>query len=294
MSLLITADVFAASVGSVDLLTFSWSIQNGSAKVDSASATPGTTTSSSSPWCTSSNNRGTCGVALAIYNDDFIGGFYVFSSGPIKSYSAKLAADAVNAISGKTFDFSLFGSKVNSSNAKYACLYKYQNAGGSEGYSLMNGPCSGGDIPPTPTPISCDLSLPSGNTIDFGDISAAKFITAGAGNTLAGITPQSRDLRITCSRASSSPAYIRLTTTGNASGQVIVSDNQDVGFVLSGDNGTNSNVLIPNSANSKMVVPFNGSISASAKITALPASVTGNRPTAGKFASTAILSITWN
>lgn len=134
-------------------------------------------------------------------------------------------------------------------------------------------------------PQSCILNADQTITIDFGNISSAAFKTAGA--KADGVAPKPTTIAIQCINIEEGQANLTMRLGANTvSGNAIVSDNKDVGFVVT-DN--NNNPLKPNDLSS--VIPFllDPNAKASVTIKAYPVSVTGIKPVEGPVTSLAYL-----
>ena len=174
-----------------------------------------------------------------------------------------------------------------------ACVWKYERGNGLSGNTELGGVCSVGYIPPIPVPANCDLSIDN-SVMDFGDISSTAFLNAGAGGKPSGTSVQQRTLNVSCSSPQSALAKLRVTTN-KASGNMLVSSNQDVGFLLSaGESDPTVKPLTPNQSSSSYTVKLDNQGKASVAIKAVPVSVTGEKPIAGSFTSNALLHISWD
>ena len=66
----------------------------------------------------------------------------------------------------------------------------------------------------------------------FGDIGASLFGAAGPGNRPAGVMPQTKSIAVKCTNVAAQ-AYLTMRLEASAvSGQAMVSDNQDLGFIV--------------------------------------------------------------
>lgn len=84
-------------------------------------------------------------------------------------------------------------------------------------------------------------------------------------------------------------------TTDSASGNMLVSSNKDVGFLVSaGANDPAVQPLTPNALSGGYELTLDSTGQASIPIKAIPVNVTGNKPVAGTFSSHALLNISWN
>lgn len=135
-------------------------------------------------------------------------------------------------------------------------------------------------------PQTCTLNAGQIVNVDFGNISSAAFKSSGAKPD--GVNPITRNITVNCDNIASSTAMEMRLQADKVSGNAVVSDNNDVGFVVADSIG---NVLTPNSLSS--VIPFmlNSSSGANVTIRIYPVSVTGNKPSEGTVTSHAYLRI---
>jgi len=137
-------------------------------------------------------------------------------------------------------------------------------------------------------PQSCTLNAGQIISIDFGDIGAAAFQQAGAGNKPYGINPQTRNIGIQC-KSIGGEALLSLRVEANkAVGNAIVSDNPDLGFIIA---DSKLNPLKPNNIDSKIPFVLDDNAAANVPISAWPVSVTGKKPAEGKFTSEGYLRV---
>ncbi len=140
-------------------------------------------------------------------------------------------------------------------------------------------------------PQSCEVNAGQVVEFDFGDIGAALFSQAGAGNRPQGVTPQSKTVAIKCTNVAAQ-AYLSMRLEAEkASGQTMVSDNPDLGFVVANASGT---PLTPNNLSSKIPFQLDDNASASVGIRAWPVSVTGNKPAEGPFTARGYLRVDYD
>ena len=140
-------------------------------------------------------------------------------------------------------------------------------------------------------PQSCELNLGQVIEFDFDNIGASLFRDAGVGNRPQGVDPQTKTVAIKCTNVDSQAALTLRLEAEKASGDMMVSDNSDLGFKVASANGT---PLTPNTLASK--IPFRLDEAASARITiqAWPVSVTGNKPTEGPFTALGYLRVDYD
>ncbi|RLM28250.1 mannose-binding protein [Brenneria alni] len=157
----------------------------------------------------------------------------------------------------------------------FPIFYLYANQGGAG--QGTGSPLAMGYLSASVTvPQSCTLNAGQIISIDFGSVSSGAFKTAG--EKAEGIAPVSRNIGIECNGIEAQASLSLRVQADTVQGNMIVSDNPDVGFVITDSSG---NPLTPNNLSS--VIPFLLDDAASADVTigAYPASVTGNAPTEG-------------
>jgi len=135
-------------------------------------------------------------------------------------------------------------------------------------------------------PEQCVLNAGNVLTMDFGTLSTGAFKTAGAKPE--GVNPIARSVALQCSNLQQRAALTMRVQADNVIGSTIVSDNPDVGFVVTDNSNT---ALTPNLSSS--VIPFNLDDNGSARVTikSFPVSVTGQRPADGPVSSRAYLRV---
>lgn len=275
--------------GDLNVDAFTWSFGPNGIVVNSSAASP----ILAGPLCWSGSK---CGIAVGVLIESQVGTtdslFFLQASGVPPNFTIDNAVSAINGLAGKTISGT---SGLNRPGDKVeACLWVYNKDANQEGYSrFLNGVCNTGYIPPVPVPTNCDLSMDN-SVIDFGDISSSAFLSAGSGGKPAGVGIQQRTLNVSCSSPQSAQAKLRMTTD-KASGNMLVSSNQDVGFLLSaGENDPTVKPLTPNLSSSSYPVKLDNQGKASVAIKAVPVNVTGKKPAAGTFTSNALLDISWD
>ncbi|MGR3184271.1 fimbrial protein [Enterobacter cancerogenus] len=137
-------------------------------------------------------------------------------------------------------------------------------------------------------PQTCELDTGQTVTMYFGDIGASAFPQAGAGNRPAGVNPQTHSIAIQCKNIDAQAMLSLRVEADKVSGNAIVSDNPDLGFVVA--NGK-QNPLTPNTIDSKIPFQLDDSGAATVPVSAWPVSVTGNKPAEGKFTSEGYLRV---
>ncbi|WP_080724316.1 fimbrial protein [Raoultella planticola] len=272
--------------GLINLTQFSWVIDGNNLKITSAAANvssyPGST------FCGYDYHDGKpayfdiCGVAIYLQP----GSLYLLSSSSGAGFTAQSAVSAINSLANKSFPLSAFG--VSSvTNSSRACLYMYRKSKYEDTREYMPGVCSGGGIAPQPATVKCVSDI-NNNAIDFGNISAARFVDAGAGNIPEGVRPQTRNVEIKCENAAQGTKLKVLLKANKPQGNILISDNPDVGFIINNSSGQK---LVPNNTGSSISAPLDSNHSASIAVNAAPVSVTGKKPVAGPFTATATLEI---
>ncbi|AHG20870.2 adhesin [Chania multitudinisentens RB-25] len=141
-------------------------------------------------------------------------------------------------------------------------------------------------------PQSCEIDAGQIVEFDFGDIGASLFSQAGAGNRPPGVTPQAKPVKIQCSDGVAAEAYLSLRLeVEKAQGQIMVSDNPDVGFIVANASGT---PLTPNTLGSKIPFRLDDNRVANVELRAWPVSVTGNKPAEGPFTARGYLRVDYD
>lgn len=140
-------------------------------------------------------------------------------------------------------------------------------------------------------PQTCEINAGQVVEFDFGDIGASLFSQAGAGNRPKGVNPQTKTVAIKCTNVDAQ-AYLSLRLEAElASGTAMVSDNRDLGFMVSDSAGT---PLTPNNIASKVGFRLDGGGVASVPIRAWPVSITGNKPSEGPFTARGYLRVDYD
>ncbi|MDX5627703.1 MULTISPECIES: fimbrial protein [unclassified Brenneria] len=135
-------------------------------------------------------------------------------------------------------------------------------------------------------PQSCTLNAGQVISIDFGNISTGAFSTAGSKPD--GVKAATRTIGIACNGIEAQTNLSLRVQADTASGNAIVSDNSDVGFVVT---DSSSRPLTPNDLSSVLPFTLDDNASANVTITAYPVSVTGNTPEAGVVSALAYLRV---
>ncbi|CAI1725254.1 fimbrial-like adhesin [Serratia fonticola] len=135
-------------------------------------------------------------------------------------------------------------------------------------------------------PQNCNINAGNIIELNFGNVSSGAFRTAG--RRAEGVNPLVRNIGIQCNNIAAKANLTLRLQADKVSGNAVVSDNKDVGFIVT--DGSNRE-LTPNDINS--VIPFILGDDARANVTikAYPASITGNKPTEGVVTSLAYLRV---
>ncbi len=137
-------------------------------------------------------------------------------------------------------------------------------------------------------PQTCEINAGQVVEFDFGSIGASLFSQAGAGNRPQSVTPQSKTVGIKCTNIDAQ-AYLTLRLEAEkSSGNMMVSDNSDLGFIVANASGT---PLTPNNLGSKINFQLDDAASARVGIRAWPVSVTGVKPKEGPFTARGYLRV---
>ncbi|MGB7803526.1 MAG: type 1 fimbria D-mannose specific adhesin FimH [Buttiauxella sp.] len=140
-------------------------------------------------------------------------------------------------------------------------------------------------------PQTCEINAGQIVEFDFGDIGAALFSQAGAGNRPQSVTPQTKTVAIKCTNVEAQ-AYLSLRLEAEKlSGDMMVSDNSDVGFIVANDSGI---PLTPNNMASKINFRLDDAAAARVNIRAWPVSVTGKKPAEGLFSARGYLRVDYD
>ncbi|EFE08418.1 type 1 fimbria D-mannose specific adhesin FimH [Citrobacter youngae] len=140
-------------------------------------------------------------------------------------------------------------------------------------------------------PQNCEVNAGQIVEFDFGDIGASLFSQAGAGNRPEGINPQTKTVAIKCTNVAAQAYLTMRVEAEKASGQMMVSNNPDLGFIVADSRG---NPLTPNNLSSNIPFQLDDNAAASVGIRAWPVSVTGNKPTEGPFTARGYLRVDYD
>lgn len=133
-------------------------------------------------------------------------------------------------------------------------------------------------------PQKCELNAGQIITIDFGPISSSAFKVATKKPD--GINPVTRTIAVKCNGIEAQTNLTLRVEADKVAGNIIVSDNDDVGFVIADNAG---HELTPNVLSSNIPFKLDDNISANVPIKTYPVSVTGKKPTEGVVTSRAYL-----
>ena len=137
-------------------------------------------------------------------------------------------------------------------------------------------------------PQSCTINAGTVVEFDFGNISAQSFARAGAGQKPDNTNVMTKSVGITCNNISAqSMMTMRLEAT-NVSGNAVVSNNADVGFILATSSGT---PLKPNNTSSVLPFTLDSNAAANVVLESWPVSITGKQPSAGTATATGYLRV---
>lgn len=140
-------------------------------------------------------------------------------------------------------------------------------------------------------PQSCEINAGQVISINFGSMGAGAFSQAGAGNKPAGVNEQTKNIGIKCENMSAQAMLSLRLETNNASGNALVSDNPDVGFIVANSAGQ---PLTPNDMSSSIPFQLDDSGAATVPVKAWPVSITGNKPAEGVFTAQGYLRVDYD
>jgi len=140
-------------------------------------------------------------------------------------------------------------------------------------------------------PQSCAINAGKVVEFDFGDIGASLFSQAGAGNRPQNVNPKTQTIAIKCTNVEANAYLTMRVETEKVSGNALISDNPDLGFIVATASGT---PLTPNSLTSKIPFRLDDNASAVVGISAWPVSITGKKPSEGRFRSRGYLRVDYD
>ncbi|HFK7187098.1 TPA: fimbrial protein [Serratia odorifera] len=225
--------------------------------------------------------------AVAIRARNVCGAHYVPSSSPAVGYPSCKPMIANNLIQPTTWDSSLkiIRPLINGTYANNVFLGRW---GACPGISCGHQAIVIANLYlnySITVPQTCVINAGQIVTVDFGNVSTGAFKTAGA--KASGVNPIARNLGIKCNNID---AYANLTLrvqADNTAGNALVSNNKDVGFVIT---DANDRPLTPNDFSS--VLPFKlQEAGANVTIKVYPVSITGAKPAEGPVTSRGYLRI---
>ncbi|ABP59675.1 type 1 fimbria D-mannose specific adhesin FimH [Enterobacter sp. 638] len=140
-------------------------------------------------------------------------------------------------------------------------------------------------------PQSCAINAGKVVEFDFGDIGASLFSQAGAGNRPQNVNPKTQTIAIKCTNVEANAYLTMRVEAEKVSGNALISDNPDLGFIVATASGT---PLTPNSLTSKIPFRLDDNASAVVGISAWPVSITGKKPGEGRFRSRGYLRVDYD
>ena len=102
---------------------------------------------------------------------------------------------------------------------------------------------------------------------------------------------QNKTIGIKCTNVEARAYLTMRIEAEKASGNMLVSDNPDLGFVVADDNGV---PLVPNTLGSTIPFHLDDNAQAQVGIRAWPVSITGNKPAEGPFTSRGYLRVDYD
>lgn len=135
-------------------------------------------------------------------------------------------------------------------------------------------------------PQNCVINAGEVVSVDFGNIPSTAFKVPG--QIAERVTPVTRQLTMQCTNIEPFRNMSVRVQANSVSGNAIVSDNKDVGFVL-GD--SNRRELTPNQPTSTIPFTLSGSNTAFVPVTIWPVSVTGKTPAEGRVSAIGLLRV---
>lgn len=125
-------------------------------------------------------------------------------------------------------------------------------------------------------PQSCEINANNIVVMDFGNISSRLFKIAG--EKVNNVKTQEKEIGIKCNNIAAASSMSLRIQSDRTSGDILISDNADVGFVIT---DKDDNKLTPNTLSSKINFQLDSESQANVKIKAYPVSATGNTPVEG-------------
>ncbi|MBF4185550.1 fimbrial protein [Serratia ureilytica] len=217
--------------------------------------------------------------SIAVYYTWACGTFYLPENRPLMSSSSCQEIKGGDTVVPKRYQASIRIDRklVGGTYAKRIFLGRY-------------GACNGrGCVNPTKTianvylnynitvPENCVLNAGEVITVDFGTIPSTAFNSPG--KRADRVNPVTRQLTMQCTNIEPFRNMSVRVQANSVSGNAIVSNNKDVGFVL-GD--SNRRELTPNQPTSTIPFTLSGTNTASVPVTIWPVSITGKTPEEGR------------
>lgn len=142
-------------------------------------------------------------------------------------------------------------------------------------------------------PQNCIVNADDIIEFNFDKIGAQLFSRAGAGEKPLYINPITKNVSVKCSNFEAGQAILTLRVQAeNASGDIIKSDNPDIGFKMSAKtNLADEMIFTPNNFNSRIKFQLDGNAFTTIPITAWPVSTTGKLPSEGLFTARGYLRV---
>lgn len=140
-------------------------------------------------------------------------------------------------------------------------------------------------------PQNCAINAGTLVDFDFGDIGAALFSKAGAGNRPDGVAVKQKTIGIKCTNVENQATLSMRIEAEQAQGTMMVSDNPDVGFIVADSSGS---PLTPNTLGSKIPFRLDANAQAQVSIRAWPVSITGKKPAEGAFVARGYLRVDYD
>lgn len=128
---------------------------------------------------------------------------------------------------------------------------------------------------------SCEFSPNKVITFDFGNISASSFSQAGAGNKPDGVNVQTQYVFMKCKNIDAGALMSLRLEAEKSSGDAIVSDNEDIGFIIA--EGNDRTQFKPNDPTDTHKFQLDDNSAYSFPLSVWPISITGNKPAEGTF-----------
>lgn len=133
---------------------------------------------------------------------------------------------------------------------------------------------------------SCSFNSGQVIDVDFGSISSSAFKIAGGKPN--GVNDILRTINIKCDNIAAGSAMTLRLQADNVSGNAVVSNNSDVGFIVANSAGA---PLIPNNISSVIPFTLDSTQNATAALRIYPVSITGKKPAEGTVTSQAYIRV---